>query len=126
MLQLAVMAGVIPVNPARDVSPLKGDRPKGAPQLSEDQVTGLLGTVAASAECEAIDMGDPIIMLMATGLRRSELLALRRSDYNRKAGEIAITGKVVRITGRGSSGSTRSGPRPDAGRCGCRRSRWTC
>lgn len=100
-LQLAVMAGVVPVNPARDVSPLKRDRPKGAPQLTEDQVAGLLDTVAASPECEAADMGDPIIMLMATGLRRSELLALRWSDYNQKAGEIAITGKVVRIKGVG-------------------------
>lgn len=98
-LQLAVMAGVIPTNPTRDVSPMKRDRPKGAPQLTEGQVTGLLDAVAASAECEAADMADPIVMLMATGLRRSELLALRWSDYNHKSGELAVTGKVVRVTG---------------------------
>ena len=40
-------------------------------------------------------------MLMATGLRRSELLALRWADYDAAAGEIAVTGKVIRVTGNG-------------------------
>lgn len=100
-LQLAVMAGVLTVNPARDVSPIKRDRAKGAPALTDDQFVGLVAKLRASAECQERDMADPIVMLMATGLRRSELLALRWTDYNAAMGEIAVTGKVVRVTGEG-------------------------
>jgi integrase len=35
-------------------------------------------------------------VLIATGLRRSELLALRWSDFDTAAGTITVTGKVVR------------------------------
>jgi integrase len=40
-------------------------------------------------------------VLIATGLRRSELLGLRWSDFDADAGAITITGKVVRETGKG-------------------------
>jgi integrase len=39
---------------------------------------------------------DPVTLLIATGLRRSELLALRWSDFDADAGTIAVTGKLVR------------------------------
>jgi integrase len=44
---------------------------------------------------------DPITILIATGLRRSELLALRWDDYDDGAGTITVTGKVVRVAGKG-------------------------
>lgn len=100
-LQLAVMAGVVTVNPARDVAPIKRDRAKGARALTTEQFSGLLAKVQASEVCAERDMADPIIMMMATGLRRSELLALRWTDYNKDTGLIAVTGKVVRATGEG-------------------------
>lgn len=40
-------------------------------------------------------------MLVATGLRRSELLALRWPDFDAAASTLTITGKLVRGTGRG-------------------------
>jgi len=100
-LQLAVMAGVLPVNPARDVSPIPSRAAKGAPSLAPDQFAGLAQRLQADACCQRFDLADPVIMLMATGLRRSELLGLRWSDYDSKAGTIAVTGKVVRVKGRG-------------------------
>jgi integrase len=39
--------------------------------------------------------------LIATGLRRGELPALRWSDFDETAGTLAVAGKVVRITGQG-------------------------
>ena len=100
-LQLAVMAGVLPVNPARDVSSLKPKPVKGAPPLTADQFTGLVDQLRTDARCQRFDLSDPILMLMATGLRRSELLGLRWSDWDREAGTISVTGKVVRAKGKG-------------------------
>lgn len=42
-----------------------------------------------------------ITLLIATGLRPSELLALRRVEYDEPAGTLAVTGKVVRVPGEG-------------------------
>jgi integrase len=55
----------------------------------------------ASEECQRRDLVDPVTVLIATGLRRSELLALRWSDFDADAGTIAVTGKVVRQSGIG-------------------------
>ncbi len=44
---------------------------------------------------------DPITLLIATGLRRSELLGLRWSDFNEDAGTLTVSGKVVRVAGKG-------------------------
>ena len=46
-------------------------------------------------------MADPFTLLIATGLRRGELLGLRWSVYDQAAGTLTISGKVVRVTGRG-------------------------
>lgn len=100
-LQLAVMAGAIPSNPSRDVSTLKPPRSRGAKPLTPEQFDALLGALRESEYCIKYDLVGPITMLMATGLRRSELLALRWSDYDRKAKEIAVTGKVIRVKGKG-------------------------
>jgi integrase len=42
-----------------------------------------------------------ISILVATGLRRCELLGLRWGDFDETAGTLAVTGKVVRIAGEG-------------------------
>ena len=47
------------------------------------------------------DLVDPITVLIATGLRRSELLGLRWIDFDTDAGTITVTGKVIRETGKG-------------------------
>jgi integrase len=40
-------------------------------------------------------------MLIATGLRRSELLGLRWVDYDGEACTVTVTGKVIRVAGEG-------------------------
>jgi integrase len=42
-----------------------------------------------------------ITLLIATGLRRLELLGLRWPDYDDAASTITVTGKVIRVTGHG-------------------------
>ena len=100
-LQLAVMAGVLTVNPSRDVSALSSPAPKGAQPLTAEQFAGLLAALRTSQRCAEADLADPIVLLMATGLRRSELLGLRWADYTPATAELRVTGNLVRVTGKG-------------------------
>lgn len=101
-LQLAVMANVLGNNPVRDVQAIKSKRrPQGASALTADQLRGLLERVRASDECRTLDLVDPITLLIATGLRESELLGLLWTDFNPDAGTLTVTGKVFRAIGQG-------------------------
>ncbi|MDO0976016.1 site-specific integrase [Mycolicibacterium frederiksbergense] len=101
-LQLAVMASALTANPVRDVNTIRPKAaPKGADALTAEQVRALLIGVRASAYCAQHDLADPITLLVATGLRRSELLALQWSDFDADAATLSVTGKLVRATGHG-------------------------
>ncbi len=101
-LHLAVMANVIGSNPVRDVSPIRSKSgPKGAPALAADELRELFGKLRASEYCQKNDLVDPITIFIATGLRRSELLGLRWTDFDEQAGTVAVTGKVIRAAGKG-------------------------
>ena len=77
-LQIAVLDDVLGANPLAQVSRIESDRkPKGAPALTAAQLRDLLDKLRASEVCRQADLVDPITVFMATGLRRSELLALR-------------------------------------------------
>jgi integrase len=102
-LHLAVMASVIGANPVRDVSPIRS-KPgaKGATALTADELRGLLAKLRASEPCQHHDLVDPIILFVASGLRISELLALRWSDgFDETAATLSVTGKVIRAAGKG-------------------------
>jgi integrase len=100
-LQLAVMATVIGANPVRDVPGIKLEPAVGATALTADELRGLLVKLATSQYCRDHDLVGPITLLIATGLRRSELLGLRWADYDASSGEITVTGRVVRVAGKG-------------------------
>jgi integrase len=101
-LQLAVMANVLASNPVRDVSPIVPKAPpKGAAALTAAELRELLAKIAGNPYSVECDLVDPITIFIATGLRRSELLALRWVDLDTAAGTLAVTGKLVRISGEG-------------------------
>ncbi|OBK88720.1 tyrosine recombinase XerC [Mycobacterium sp. 1165178.9] len=101
-LQIAVLNDVLGSNPVAQVSRIESVRkPKGAPALNADQLPEPLGRLRASLACEDIDLIDPITLLAATGLRRSELLALRWTDYDERTDTITVGGKVARMEGEG-------------------------
>jgi integrase len=54
--------------------------------LAADQLPDLLAKLQASAYCRDHDLTDPITMLIATGLRHSDLLGLRWSDIGTARG----------------------------------------
>lgn len=101
-LQLAVMSSVLGANPVRVVQPLRSkNQPKGAVALTADQLRDLLAKIQKSKFCETHDLIDPATLLIATGLRRLELLGLRWADFDEKAGTLSVTGKVIRVKGEG-------------------------
>jgi integrase len=101
-LQLAVMANALGANPVRDVQPLRSKtQPKGAVGLTAEQLRDLLQKIQESQYCRDRDLVDPIMLLIATGLRRSELLGMRWVDYDGEARTLTVTGKVVRVAGEG-------------------------
>jgi integrase len=121
-IQLAVMASVLATNPVRDVSPIvPKSLPKGATALTALELRELLGKIAGNKYSVECDLVDPITIFIATGLRRSELLALRWVDLDTVAGTLAVTGKLVRISGKGlerfntgkSASSRRTVPLPE-------------
>jgi hypothetical protein len=122
-LQLAVLNNVLGANPVRDVQMIKSKgQPKGASALTADQLRELLGKLRASESCQKRDLVDPITVLIATGLRRSELLGLRWSDFDAEAGTLAVAGKVVRQRGRALCALTRPRRQPVGGPSPCRSS----
>lgn len=93
---------MISTNPVRDVSSIRPkEKPTGAAALTAEELRDLLGKVRASDYCKQQDLVDAITVLVATGLRRSELLGLRWRDFDPKAGTLTVTGKVVRVKGQG-------------------------
>jgi integrase len=115
-LQIAVLDDVLGSNPVAQVSRIEsGPKPKGATALDADQLRGLLARLRASRACRDADLIDPITLLAATGLRRSELLALRWEDYDETDATITVSGKIARIEGEGlkrlESGKTDSSER---------------
>jgi integrase len=101
-LQLAVMANVLTSNPVRDVQTIKSKhRPKGAPALTAQQLRALLPKLKASQFCHDYDLVGPITLLIATGLRESELLGLLWTDFDADAATLTVTGKVARARGHG-------------------------
>jgi integrase len=101
-LHLAVLAGALGTNPVRDVSSIRTDKKaKGARALTADELRSLLSKIRVSDFCESRDLIDPILVFMATGMRVSELLALRWEDYDAAAGTLTVSGKVARAKGNG-------------------------
>lgn len=101
-MQLAVLAEVITSNPVRQIEAIERTSPRrGAVALSVVELRALLVNLRASDYCRDADLVDPITVLIATGLRRSELLALRWRDFSAKNATLTVAGKVVRATGVG-------------------------
>ncbi len=69
--------------------------------LTADQLRELLTKIQSSTYREERDLIDPITLLIATGLRRSELLGLQWTDIDERTGMLTVTGKVIRVAGEG-------------------------
>jgi integrase len=104
-LRRAVAWGLIPANPTQAVSPPKPDRP----DLAIPDTPALLELVSA-AQGTAWEI--PVLLAVATGARRGEVLAAQWSDLDLKTGRLRITGSLQRVDG----GLRRVAPKTDRAR----------
>lgn len=108
-LGLAVRHGAVPTNPVKDVGPIARQSAKGPRALTLDEVRELRAGAVAWDRGVAYrgippyktgparsDAADVVEVLLGTGARIGEVLALRWPDIDFTAGTIEISGTIVR------------------------------
>lgn len=109
MLQVAVRHGALTVNPARQTASVR--RPTAEPRsLTPHDVTTVRTAVRAWTAKDrpgpkaTTDMADIIDLMLATGARIGEVLALRWSDVDLEAGEptLSVSGTIKNEPGKGT------------------------
>lgn len=100
VMTMAVRHGAVPTNTVRDVSQIEAPQ-KEVRALTMDEVKALRVALAADKAAASVDLPLLVDMLLATGARIGEALALRWDDVDLDAGTVAITGTVVRVKGQG-------------------------
>lgn len=93
-LHQAVMWELVSRNVADAVVSPKKDR-----QIRFDPSLNLIFEVLDKTKKETIHM--PIVMALATGARRGEIMGIRWKDYNVKTGKLSIIQEVQRVKGEG-------------------------
>ena len=96
MLSVAVRHGAIAGNPMRDVSTVRVVT-KEVRALSVEEVRRLRADLAGDLQAIGADLVDLVDLLLATGARIGEALALRWEDVDLDSGTAALTGTVVRL-----------------------------
>jgi integrase len=101
MLDTAVREDAISVNPARSVTPVPATVSKDVRALDVAGVVELRATLAADAKAVTRDLPDLVDVMLATGCRIGEALALRWSEVDLDEHIVYLTGTVVREKGVG-------------------------
>lgn len=117
-MAVAVRHGARETNPVREVSPI-AQRRRQVRALAPEQVRALRADLAADARAASVDLPALVDVLLATGARIGEALAIRWEDVDLGAATVALTGTVVRTNPAGSRGQlirqdTTKGHRPRA------------
>jgi integrase len=100
MLSLAVRHNALQANPVREVSKIATE-PPDVRALSVEEVHALRAQLRADKKAVRGDLPEVVDMMLATGARIGEVLALRWSDVDLGQGTVAITGTVIRVKGQG-------------------------
>jgi integrase len=97
-LNRAVRRGLLAANPASHAAPAgrKGGARRRVRVFTPDEVTALLAA-ASRADPETLAIAS---LLLATGLRRAELLGLTLEDLDLEHGLVHVRGTVVEVNGR--------------------------
>lgn len=102
MFDVAVREDALAGNPARSTSSFSASASgNDVRALSVEQVVKLRAALAEDAKAVAQDLGDLVDVMLATGCRIGEALALRWSEVDLTDHVIYLTGTVVREKGVG-------------------------
>lgn len=98
---LATRYDALSSNPCRDVSRIS-TKAKRAPQsMSLEEVKALLAWLATDSKAQHHDLLDLVTLMVATGLRIGEVLAVTWSAVDLDEGTVAVRGTVLRVKGAG-------------------------
>jgi integrase len=100
MLGMAVRFDIIPANPIREVSRITPQKAE-VQALTAEQVRQLREQLAQDNKALRGDLPDVIGVMLATGCRVGEAVAVRWDDVDLEAGTLTITGKIIRKKGVG-------------------------
>jgi integrase len=99
MLDLAVREDALTANPARSVTPVPATADAEVKALSVAEVVKLRSALAMDKKAKSQDLGDLVDVMLATGCRIGEALALRWSEVDLAEHVVYLTGTVVREKG---------------------------
>jgi len=101
IMRLATRHGAVAVNPTREIARIES-RPKRKPRsLNADQRGAWLAVLAEDERAQRWDLVDLTLIMLATGCRIGECLALGWSDVDLDTGQAAVEWRLIRVTGRG-------------------------
>lgn len=101
MFGVAVREGAVKSNPARDTEPIAATGGTEIRALSLREVTELRACLANDKGAASVHLPELVDVMLATGCRIGEALALRWADVDLEAGVLYLTGTVVREKGVG-------------------------
>ena len=99
MLDVAVREDVLTANPAKSVTPVPATASDDVKALTVEEVVMLRAALAADAQATAQNLTDLVDVMLATGCRIGEALALRWSEIDLEKHVVYLTGTVVREQG---------------------------
>jgi integrase len=112
----ATRMGAIPTNPVRDTSRIVATAKKAARALTDEEITTWLAylferqrAAALTARPDVHDLYDLTCMMLATGVRISEMLAVLIEDVDLGAGTIVVGHRIYRVKGKGLQRAPRRG-----------------
>ncbi|MFC4631288.1 tyrosine-type recombinase/integrase [Promicromonospora alba] len=101
MLDVAVREDALTANPARSVTPVPATASEDVRALAVPDVIKLRAALATDEKATAIDLHDLVDVMLATGCRPGEALALRWDEVDLTKHVVYLTGTVVREKGVG-------------------------
>jgi integrase len=109
VLGMAARHGALPSNPTRDVARIKAAKKDRVRALTVDETKDLLeridveaGMDPTSRQSDEMDLADVCRLMLGTGVRIGEALAIRCDVIDLDAGVVEINATIVRITGKGA------------------------
>jgi integrase len=97
----AVRMDLLDHNPARDLTPVSRARKKPVATLTLPQLRDLRAALARDRFAVEHDLVDLVSLLMATGLRIGEAIAITWDAVDLEAGTVEVRATVIRVAGRG-------------------------
>lgn len=113
VMRFAARHGAVVINPVREVARIDSTPLRQPRSLTADERQQWLSAVEASAKAKAWDLPDLSLMMLATGCRIGECLAIGWDEVDLDAATVDVCWRLVRRTGVGllRLPSTKSGKR---------------